>query len=236
MCFVTLATLKDVPRLVELQKTSGLITFSSAQMERLIPWTLIHVCGNVITGFIQIGHCKNKLELLEPYSYKYKDMMCITVVTSFAVDAKYRGKGIGTQLLTSAHDMCLDPENLNSFNKYLLLNVRESNPARFLYDRFGFKTIGQLDNYYSDPTEHSIVKVFDVTSSKPNVDTSVCAEDVVLKTNVDGVLKTNVDVVLKTNVKDSSESSSSQQSSLSQSSNSSASSLPQSSSNSSTSS
>jgi ribosomal-protein-alanine N-acetyltransferase len=70
-------------------------------------------------------------------------------ILNLAVDPQYRRKGIASALL---HSTLRNPATR------FFLEVRESNAAaRHLYERFGFREVGQRPEYYSDPTETAIV-------------------------------------------------------------------------------
>jgi [ribosomal protein S18]-alanine N-acetyltransferase len=66
-------------------------------------------------------------------------------IISFAVQEKYRKKGIGKQLLFHC---------LNTFQKSVSLNVRINNlGAIHLYTSLGFKVMETIPNYYYNPRE-----------------------------------------------------------------------------------
>lgn len=66
-------------------------------------------------------------------------------IISFVIDEKYRGKGIGTQLIH---------HSLNTYKKPVNLHVRISNEkAQKLYHSLGFIEIETIKDYYIDPTE-----------------------------------------------------------------------------------
>jgi GNAT superfamily N-acetyltransferase len=58
------------------------------------------------------------------------------------LDRAYRGKGIGTQLITTAIESAI------LANKPIRLRVLKGNPAKDLYLRLGFREIQALDNCY----------------------------------------------------------------------------------------
>lgn len=79
-------------------------------------------------------------------------------IISFAVDSKYRGKGIGKQLLHHC---------LNTFTNSVKLHVRVSNePALKLYSLLGFKETETIKNYYVSPVEDSYVMEWKPTAIK----------------------------------------------------------------------
>jgi ribosomal-protein-alanine N-acetyltransferase len=74
-------------------------------------------------------------------------------IGNFAVGPDYRRKGIGrilmTRLMEIAHERECD---------CIFLEVRESNqPARTLYESFGFIVVGRRVGYYRNPYENAIL-------------------------------------------------------------------------------
>lgn len=68
------------------------------------------------------------------------------------VDEKYRGQGLGRQLLSKALEE-LEGRGIDT----IFLEVRVSNtPARTLYEHMGFEEIGTRKYFYSDPVEDAI--------------------------------------------------------------------------------
>ena len=74
-------------------------------------------------------------------------------IYNVAVKADCRKNGVGSALIQTLVTHC----RKNNF-AFLTLEVRESNdPARSLYEKFGFIKVGERKNYYSDPTENAIL-------------------------------------------------------------------------------
>ena len=74
-------------------------------------------------------------------------------ITNIAVHPKYRGYGIGKELLSSMIDYAKEWQ-INSFT----LEVRPSNIiAQNLYNKFQFKEEGIRKNYYADNNEDAII-------------------------------------------------------------------------------
>ena len=74
-------------------------------------------------------------------------------ITNIAIDPTYRGKGIGSKLLSSLINLCSDL-NCTLIN----LEVRESNyTAQNLYKKFGFTIDGIRKGYYEDNKENAIL-------------------------------------------------------------------------------
>ncbi|MFQ5900978.1 MAG: ribosomal protein S18-alanine N-acetyltransferase [Thermodesulfobacteriota bacterium] len=72
---------------------------------------------------------------------------------NLAIHPLYRCQGIGSRLLKYALETCKKGKTRKAF-----LEVRKSNvPARRLYERAGFRTIGVRRGYYSDNKEDAIM-------------------------------------------------------------------------------
>ena len=67
---------------------------------------------------------------------------------AIAVAPSYTGKGIGVQLLTQLFDAA------GTTYPAVYLSVRATNPAKRLYDRFGFVVIGELTNRVGGKSFH----------------------------------------------------------------------------------
>jgi ribosomal-protein-alanine N-acetyltransferase len=68
------------------------------------------------------------------------------------VDEKFRGQGLGCQLLTKSIEE-LEKRGIDT----IFLEVRVSNtPARRLYQRMGFEEIGTRKYFYTNPVEDAI--------------------------------------------------------------------------------
>lgn len=73
---------------------------------------------------------------------------CVLII-SLAVLEEYRRKGIATELLKRSIELVGDQE--------IQLNVRESNPAKKLYEKFGFKVKCIEKEYYINPVETGLL-------------------------------------------------------------------------------
>jgi [ribosomal protein S18]-alanine N-acetyltransferase len=82
-------------------------------------------------------------------------------VTTIAVDPLFQGTGIATALMKHNVQLCL-----SRGIKAMTLEVRVSNePAKKLYQRFGFAPVGVRKRYYSNPTEDALIMwVYDIDS------------------------------------------------------------------------
>jgi ribosomal-protein-alanine N-acetyltransferase len=78
-------------------------------------------------------------------------------VTNVAVDAEYRGQGIGRALMQALMEYA---SNLGA--QYLTLEVRRSNQrAQGLYRSLGFVELGVRKHYYEDNGEDALLMVCD---------------------------------------------------------------------------
>jgi ribosomal-protein-alanine N-acetyltransferase len=78
-------------------------------------------------------------------------------ITTFAVDPKWRRKGIGSQMVRALLQMA---RPLGA--RQATLEVRLSNmAARHLYERFGFRPVGIRPRYYSDNGEDALIMTTD---------------------------------------------------------------------------
>ncbi len=74
-------------------------------------------------------------------------------ITNIAVKERYRGLGIGEQLLNGLITYCMS-KGINS----MTLEVRKSNTiAQNLYKKYGFIDYGVRPRYYSDNNEDAII-------------------------------------------------------------------------------
>ena len=77
-------------------------------------------------------------------------------ITNVAVSSKYRGKGYGKTLVNHLIKQC---ELERAF--FITLEVRKSNEnAIKLYEKCGFKLIGERKNFYSKPTEDALIYTY----------------------------------------------------------------------------
>lgn len=74
-------------------------------------------------------------------------------ITNVAVNEKYRGKGYGKMLV---NHLVKQAEAENAL--FVTLEVRKSNESAIaLYEKCGFKKIGERKNFYSKPTEDALI-------------------------------------------------------------------------------
>lgn len=74
-------------------------------------------------------------------------------VANIAVLPEYRGRGIAGSLIENALNYCRKKKL-----SFLSLEVRKSNEnAVRLYKKFGFETVGERKNFYSDPVENALI-------------------------------------------------------------------------------
>jgi ribosomal-protein-alanine N-acetyltransferase len=127
------ASLRDAPRLSDLHRASfhrgwGIDEIEQMLMDRA---TLAHRLrlGSTIAGFIISRMAADECEIL-----------------SVAIASNYRGRGFSRDLLRT-HLGYLAGLGL----KTVFLEVEENNrPARALYEKAGFETVGRRERYYKD--------------------------------------------------------------------------------------
>lgn len=84
-------------------------------------------------------------------------------VTSFAVDPRWRRRGVGERLLLTLLDLAVRRQAREA-----TLEVRLSNlPARKLYEKYGFRPVGIRPRYYSDNGEDALIMTTEALGSAP---------------------------------------------------------------------
>jgi ribosomal-protein-alanine N-acetyltransferase len=74
-------------------------------------------------------------------------------VANVAVHPNYRNKGVGKALVAHAHEIATQ-KGLS----FLSLEVRQSNtPAKNLYTKMGYTTVGKRPNFYTNPNEDALI-------------------------------------------------------------------------------
>jgi [ribosomal protein S18]-alanine N-acetyltransferase len=82
-------------------------------------------------------------------------------VTTFAVDPRWRRRGVGERLLLALLDLAVARQAREA-----TLEVRLSNlPARKLYEKYGFRPVGIRPRYYSDNGEDALIMTTEALSS-----------------------------------------------------------------------
>ncbi len=77
-------------------------------------------------------------------------------ITNIAVNEKYRSKGYGQKLVNHLIKQC---ETEKAF--FITLEVRKSNEKAIkLYEKCGFKLIGERKNFYSKPAEDALIYTY----------------------------------------------------------------------------
>jgi ribosomal-protein-alanine N-acetyltransferase len=82
-------------------------------------------------------------------------------VTTFAVDPRWRRRGIGEQLLLALLDLAIARRAREATLEVRLSNV----PARRLYEKYGFRPVGIRPRYYSDNGEDALIMTTDTLAS-----------------------------------------------------------------------
>lgn len=133
-------TKEDIEGVLEVERDS----FSTPWTEQLFydevnnPHTVYYICtvGEEIIGYAGMWHVLDEGQ-----------------ITNIAVKSRFRKMGVGSMLLK---------ELINRAEKdgisVMGLEVRESNQgALSLYQKFGFKPVGNRKNYYKNPTENAVL-------------------------------------------------------------------------------
>ncbi len=82
-------------------------------------------------------------------------------VTTFAVDPRWRRRGVGERLLLALLDLAVTRQAREA-----TLEVRLSNlPARKLYEKHGFRPVGIRPRYYSDNGEDALIMTTEALAS-----------------------------------------------------------------------
>jgi ribosomal-protein-alanine N-acetyltransferase len=82
-------------------------------------------------------------------------------ITTFAVDPRWRRRGVGERLLLALFDVAVARRAREA-----TLEVRLSNlPARKLYEKYGFRPVGIRPRYYSDNGEDALIMTTDALAS-----------------------------------------------------------------------
>ena len=82
-------------------------------------------------------------------------------VTTFAVDPRWRRRGVGERLLLAMLDL-----SIARHAREATLEVRLSNlPARKLYEKYGFRPVGIRPRYYSDNGEDALIMTTEALAS-----------------------------------------------------------------------
>ena len=82
-------------------------------------------------------------------------------VTTFAVDPRWRRRGVGERILLALLDI-----SVARHAREATLEVRLSNmPARRLYEKYGFRPVGIRPRYYSDNGEDALIMTTDPLES-----------------------------------------------------------------------
>lgn len=80
-------------------------------------------------------------------------------VANIAVMPEYRRQGIAGRLIENAVQVCK-----NGGASFLSLEVRVSNNAAVaLYEKYGFKKVGERKNFYSAPKENAYIMTLNLT-------------------------------------------------------------------------
>lgn len=129
----------DIARIEHIERECFSLPWTARQLEtQLAPGHvfLAAVDGGELCGYVGLGYV-----LDEGY------------ISNVAVAPEYRRRGAAAALLRE-----LEKRSRALGLSFLTLEVRQGNaPARALYEKMGYKTVGQRKNYYQNPREDAIL-------------------------------------------------------------------------------
>jgi [ribosomal protein S18]-alanine N-acetyltransferase len=82
-------------------------------------------------------------------------------ITTFAVDPRWRRRGVGEWMLLGLLDRAVSRQAREATLEVRLSNV----PARRLYEKYGFRPVGIRPRYYSDNGEDALIMTTDALAS-----------------------------------------------------------------------
>lgn len=86
-------------------------------------------------------------------------------ILSFAVEIKYRARGVGTMILKNYIKECM-----KLGIETVMLEVRETNlKAQHMYEKLGFVHVGWRKGYYSDPKENAKLYNLELADVDPKI-------------------------------------------------------------------
>ena len=131
----------DVDRIMAVMAAAFDPAYGEAWTRRQVTDALL--IGNCHYGLIGADGCIPEAEVPAAGFYLSRHGFEEEELLLFAVDPDYRRLGLGNTLLTEFHDAA----KMRGAHR-LLLEMRRGNPAQVLYQRFGFRPIGERPNYY----------------------------------------------------------------------------------------
>lgn len=138
-------TSKDIERIVELERACFSLPWTARQLEtQLRP---DHVFLAACEGGELVGYVGLEYVLDEGY------------ISNVAVSPEQRRRGTAQALLCE-----LERRARALGLGFLTLEVRQGNaPARALYEKSGYKTVGRRKNYYQNPREDAILMTLELS-------------------------------------------------------------------------
>jgi ribosomal-protein-alanine N-acetyltransferase len=82
-------------------------------------------------------------------------------ITTFAVEPRWRRRGVGERLLLALLDLASERRAREATLEVRLANM----PARRLYEKYGFRPVGIRPRYYSDNGEDALIMTTDALGS-----------------------------------------------------------------------
>jgi len=135
---------EDIPAVIQINRACLPENYPFSYFEYLVNnWPEICLVAKIdgkIVGYI-LTRVEGGFSAFSPIRWRKKGH-----IISIAVLPEYRNKGIGSNLIKAVIDKLKSLYNASE----VILEVRVSNPAQFLYERLGFKKVKVLRHYYSD--------------------------------------------------------------------------------------
>lgn len=136
---------EDVPEVLRIESLCFTMPWSRASFLSEVygqhSFTRVAESGGALAGYICMRHVADECHLLD-----------------LAVDPVYQRLGIAGLLLNSGLEAMRELSC-----RFLFLEVRVGNVAsRALYDKFGFKTVGNRKDYYLNPVEDAVIMMLEL--------------------------------------------------------------------------
>ena len=113
-------------------------------------WVGYHRIGSALTATWEGEPCGMSTLYIQPFK-----KLAHTCLFSIIVGEEYRGKGVGLAILEEVSALAKNRFHIETLH----LEVYDGNPARRLYERFGFVEYGRQPHFIKDHGEF-IAKVF----------------------------------------------------------------------------
>jgi len=130
------AETKDVPKLIEIEKSVASKTYSAIVTEK--DWQ-----DELVKNNAKIFTILSNDEIIGDVSYEIKSD-CIAYISGLCIKQKFRSQGIGKEVIK------LILKELKDYKRIELVTHPENKNAIKLYSSFGFLIEKQMENYFGD--------------------------------------------------------------------------------------